>query len=188
MNKDEKITVEEHNRRIGNLIDAVCHYRNLAIVLGAKPEQMTCKYDRELCERGINPNEDMGGLGNNVTDSLLDLKDVWDDLAELEDKLAMARQVSGELCDKCGWAMKFPNEPCRCELVEENTVLLEANEGEPWAWQVLAKQRDEAYKRGAEAMREQCALLFDGGDGIAGLAKIHGYRDFIRSLPLPKDD
>jgi hypothetical protein len=47
-------------------------------------------------------------------------------------------------------------------------------------------ERD-AYKRGAEAMREQCALLFDGGDGIPGLAKIHGYRDFIRELPLPKE-
>jgi uncharacterized protein YhaN len=34
----------------------------------------------------------------------------------LTQELAMARQVSGELCDKCGWAMKFPGEPCRCEL------------------------------------------------------------------------
>jgi hypothetical protein len=117
-------------------------------------------------------------------------------------------------------------------LNEENTVLLAVNEGEPWAWQVLVKQRDEAkehlsnllarifrdgahyetqngtntavvaadrflvelfrevdegFKRGAETMREQCALLFDGGDGIPGLAKIHGYRDFIRQLPLPRE-
>jgi hypothetical protein len=28
-------------------------------------------------------------------------------------------QVSGELCDDCGWAMKFPDEPCRCELLAE---------------------------------------------------------------------
>ena len=33
--------------------------------------------------------------------------------------LCLLIQVSGELCDKCGWAMKFPNEPCRCELVEQ---------------------------------------------------------------------
>jgi len=32
---------------------------------------------------------------------------------------AMLYQVSGELCDKCGWAMKFPDEPCRCELLSE---------------------------------------------------------------------
>lgn len=43
--------------------------------------------------------------------------------------LCMLKQVSGVLCNKCGWAMKFPNddtnteEPCRCELVEENTKL-----------------------------------------------------------------
>jgi len=50
----------------------------------------------------------------------------WEDvpalLAEVErlrDAHAMAVQVSGELCEKCGWAMKFPDEPCRCELLAE---------------------------------------------------------------------
>ena len=28
-------------------------------------------------------------------------------------------QVTGEICDRCGWAMKFPDEPCRCELEKE---------------------------------------------------------------------
>lgn len=37
--------------------------------------------------------------------------------------LQMAHQVSGELCDKCGWAMKFPFEQCRCELAREVAVL-----------------------------------------------------------------
>jgi len=37
----------------------------------------------------------------------------------------MLKQVSGELCDKCGWAMRFPQEPCRCELWEENKKLRE---------------------------------------------------------------
>jgi methionyl-tRNA synthetase len=37
--------------------------------------------------------------------------------------LCMLKQVSGELCDKCGWAMRFPQEPCRCELEEENAEL-----------------------------------------------------------------
>ena len=39
--------------------------------------------------------------------------------------LCMLKQVSGELCDKCGWAMKFPEELCRCELEEENKRLRE---------------------------------------------------------------
>ena len=37
--------------------------------------------------------------------------------------LCMLKQVSGELCDKCGWAMRFPQEPCRCELEAENAEL-----------------------------------------------------------------
>lgn len=32
-------------------------------------------------------------------------------------------QTKGELCLKCGWAMKFPEEPCRCELERENAAL-----------------------------------------------------------------
>lgn len=32
-------------------------------------------------------------------------------------------QTKGELCEKCGWAMKFPEEPCRCELERENAAL-----------------------------------------------------------------
>ena len=32
-------------------------------------------------------------------------------------------QTKGELCPKCGWAMKFPEEPCRCELERENAAL-----------------------------------------------------------------
>jgi hypothetical protein len=58
----------------------------------------------------------------------------------------------------------------------------------------LEKERDEAraavadaYQRGAEDMREQVASLFDGGAGIPGLAKVHGFRDFIRDLPIPEE-
>lgn len=34
----------------------------------------------------------------------------------LERERDEARQVSGEMCDLCGWAMKFPEQLCRCEL------------------------------------------------------------------------
>jgi hypothetical protein len=43
----------------------------------------------------------------------------------------LAEQVSGELCDKCGWAMKFPEEPCRCELLEEIKKLKREAHREP---------------------------------------------------------
>ena len=41
------------------------------------------------------------------------------DIVDLANKVLELEQVSGELCDKCGWAMKFPGEPCRCEFVDE---------------------------------------------------------------------
>ena len=42
-----------------------------------------------------------------------------EEVERLKNELAMAQQVSGELCEKCGWAMRFPNELCRCELQSE---------------------------------------------------------------------
>ena len=38
---------------------------------------------------------------------------------KIELKLLMAQQVMGIECERCGWAMKFPNRPCRCELEAE---------------------------------------------------------------------
>ena len=55
------------------------------------------------------------------------------------------------------------------------------------AAQKAAERAVDAYRRGAEAMREAAARLFDGGTGIPGLAKVHGFRDFIRALPIPED-
>jgi len=45
------------------------------------------------------------------------------EVAALRQKLASVEQVSGELCEKCGWAMKFPTDLCRCELERENAAL-----------------------------------------------------------------
>jgi hypothetical protein len=41
------------------------------------------------------------------------------ELEELKQKLLEVEQTTGMLCDKCGWSMKFPDEPCRCELAAE---------------------------------------------------------------------
>lgn len=61
------------------LIDAVCYYRNLSIVLGAKPEQMRGEQDRKLCEVGIDPNVDMQGMGMNFAEELRWLRTAWDE-------------------------------------------------------------------------------------------------------------
>ena len=48
------------------------------------------------------------------------------EVEELKQKLLMLEQVSGTLCDKCGWAMKFPGESCRCELQMQVEMLRNA--------------------------------------------------------------
>ena len=65
-------------------IDTICHYRNLAISLGAKPDDMTNSWDRKLAESGI-------GDGNGGWDN--DAPDVWLQLeaAEAERDDAIAR-------------------------------------------------------------------------------------------------
>jgi len=50
------------------------------------------------------------------------------EIKHLRSELALAEQVSGELCHACGWAMKFPGEPCRCELLTANDKLRTALE------------------------------------------------------------
>jgi hypothetical protein len=34
-------------------------------------------------------------------------------------ELAAVKQTMGELCESCGWSMRFPDQPCRCELERE---------------------------------------------------------------------
>ena len=47
-----------------------------------------------------------------------------------KNKILELQQITGELCDKCGWAMKFPDEPCRCELEEKIRYLEDLLESE----------------------------------------------------------
>ena len=47
---------------------------------------------------------------------------------QLKQKMLTLEQVSGTLCDKCGWAMKFPGELCRCELQKQVDMLRNALE------------------------------------------------------------
>ena len=42
---------------------------------------------------------------------------------QLERELAAAKQIMGELCESCGWAMRLPDQPCRCELERELTAM-----------------------------------------------------------------
>lgn len=58
------------------MIDSICHYRNLAITLGAKPEQMLDQWDRDLCIQGL------------TTDQVESLVGCWDEAFMFEAEAA----------------------------------------------------------------------------------------------------
>jgi hypothetical protein len=73
-------------------------------------------------------------------------------------ELAAVKQTMGELCESCGWAMRFPGQPCRCELERELLDLKEsiASLSHPNCRDLL-RERDEARDqrdRLAVALRE----------------------------------
>ena len=81
--------------------------------------------------------------------------------------LCMLKQVSGELCDKCGWAMRFPQEPCRCELEAENAKLRKlAYFGEHHFPDLTWKARCEELLKENKELRKLLRHFFNNGSGI----------------------
>ena len=96
-----------------------------------------------------------------------------DTCKQLERELAAANQIMGELCESCGWAMRFPDQPCRCKLERELAEALEelkkANQyiatGRSWnapdslfaEISMLKQQRDTL----AESLRQVRAICLD---------------------------
>jgi hypothetical protein len=104
-----------------------------------------------------------------------DLRALLDEVERLTNDLAMARQVSGELCEKCGWAMKFPGEPCRCELLAQvERLTVDPLPAAAWVREVERA----AFARGAEAMRTALLQRVSWGSDLA---------DRIRDEPVPED-
>ncbi len=93
------------------------------------------------------------------------------EVERLTNDLAMARQVSGELCEACGWAMRFPGESCRCELVKWR------DEWEAFKAHTM-EQGASSFARGAEAMRTALLQRVSWGSDLA---------DRIRDEPVPED-
>jgi hypothetical protein len=100
-----------------------------------------------------------------------DLRILLDEVERLTSDLAMARQVSGELCEACGWDMKFPGEPCRCELLKWR------DEWEAFKAHTMERGTS-SFARGAEAMRTALVQRVSWGSDLA---------DRIRDEPVPED-
>jgi hypothetical protein len=106
-----------------------------------------------------------------IANAPTDLRALLDEVERLKNDLAMARQVSGEFCEACGWAMKFPGEPCRCELVKWR------DEWEAFK-ACMTEQGASSFARGAEAMRTALLQRVSWGSDLA---------DRIRAEPVPED-
>jgi len=103
------------------------------------------------------------------------------EVERLTQSLAMAEQVSGVLCDDCGWAMKFPNEPCRCEVVKQLDEALAEVRRTYIELSEAVSRNAEAYERGARAMRGM-ALNY-----AMNLDDVYEIRNAIRALPIPEE-
>jgi len=114
-------------------------------------------------------------------------KGLADRVVRAENELAAAKQIMGELCESCGWAMRFPGQPCRCELERE---LAEAKEYA--AYEItqevhgLREQRDvimgrlsETHTRMTEAEKQRDRLAVICGELIAAV-RINSMRDTFR--------
>lgn len=85
-----------------NAVDKICHYRNLAIVLGAKPEQMLGDFDRKLCADGLDKDDTGNGYFMSVQECLDDVADTWGIVDELRAQIAALPCLSPETCcDDC---------------------------------------------------------------------------------------
>lgn len=72
---ERKHETERHYAQ--NAVDKICHYRNLAIVLGAKPEHMLGEFDRDLCIKGIDKDDTSNGYHMSVQEELDDVAQTW---------------------------------------------------------------------------------------------------------------
>jgi hypothetical protein len=173
----ETLTIDQHKEVTQKRVDHTIHYRNLAIVLGAKPNQMLTDYDKELCEKGIDPDDNSGGYHWSVRDSLDEAEDLWEKNERLERERDETQAEVERLQDE------------RARIEKAHIVALTLN-------------RTEAYQRGAEAMREAAALCVEirkrywiETSAAEGGLPLVDYRaeeaSFaaldIRDLPLPED-
>jgi len=77
-------------------------------------------------------------------------------------ELAAVKQTMGELCESCGWAMRFPGQPCRCELERELAGLKEsiASLSHPNCRDLL-RERNEAREQLDDAIVEATNAVND---------------------------
>lgn len=90
----------KHLEAIGKqqpLVDDAVYYRNLAIMLGAKPEQMTNAYDRDLCAKGIDDKPD--GYSVTMADQQESYREAWAEVDRLKAQIAAQAELHQKQLD-----------------------------------------------------------------------------------------
>lgn len=87
--------LEKDSEFVLTAVDTICHYRNLAISLGAKPEDMVNEFDKYLCE-----NWELQGDPVTKEDLVRPYQDAFDKVDELEEKLEESKRKNYVECAK----------------------------------------------------------------------------------------
>ena len=92
---------DEYLTNTCEMSDNVVYYRNLAIVLGAKPQQMANEYDRKLCAEGIDPDDDGNGYHMSVADVIAGKEANFDEADTLRVRVAELTRTEAKLTAAC---------------------------------------------------------------------------------------
>jgi hypothetical protein len=152
--RDEaRAKAEKDSTYAQNAVDKICHYRNLAIVLGAKPEHMIGEFDRKLCAEGIDKDNNSKGYHMSVQDVLDDTAETW---AAYDSMKQRAERAEAEV-ERLEERLQFdPGGGDRIDELEYAVMVLRA------ALLTVAERQRDACK----AYLLQCAreIQSDGGD------------------------
>jgi hypothetical protein len=95
-------------------------------------------------------------------------------------ELAAVKQTMGELCESCGWAMRLPDQPCRCELDRDlaaaKNALLKAHKDYGCE---LRDPNGTIWEHAAKVQQQRDRLALICGELIAAV-RINSMRDTFR--------
>lgn len=107
-------------------VDRIVHYRNLAIVLGATPEQMPDEDGRRLCREGIDRYDTGNGYHASVQDMLDEATDQWAIIDRIEAEVERLKADRRKLAERVAYrafmqGQCLPRDPTQRKGVQEET-------------------------------------------------------------------
>lgn len=178
--REARAKAERESDYAQRMVDAVVHYRNLAIALGAKPNDMHGAYDRKLCEEW-DPAKDRGD--GDVLGYLEDNREAWEeyDRVEAERDAAVAACYEARACERAAMdarALIVADRDRLADELREAQRLFREEEGESDLLRLTMldamKNRDRLAAENAR-LREEASAHHD--DDASSLAEIVALRN-----------